>query len=646
MKKNAYLHEFNILMDRKVYLPNVSGMLRAYAEAQPRIGGAYQFMPFLFVRQEPEKIARTWDNPSVLAFSSSMWNHQLNLTLARRARELFPEALIVFGGPHVPTRAEKLLEDYPFVDVAVRSEGEVTFADLLARFLEGKDFSGVDGIVYRDPVTNECVRTKDRSLVDINELPSPYLAGLYDEFLDRRGNVEYQVILETNRGCPFHCSFCAWGNSITKVRLFDIERIKREIDWVGEKQISYVFGADANFGMFPQDKRIAELFVEKKHQDGYPKVFRVCYGKNATDRIFEVAKLLEASKMTAGVTVSFQSTDPRTLILIGRSNIKIDTYRELLKRYRREGISVYTELVLGLPGETYESFARGIEEVFQAGLYDQVGIFLCEVLPNTEMDHPDYAELHGIETKRIELAETHAVRRQPGEVREYEDIVVSTRAMPREDWKRSVTLAWMAQTLHGLKLGFFIALYLFKRFGVRYTELFEHLIAEGADRDRFPVFAREYMFFAEYLEGLLSGKPQCVFLDEFGRISWQIEEATFLRLSGDLAEFCREFQVLVEKLLRERGIDFEPEEVREVVSYQLARSACMDPSRPREWRFSRNLPEYFDRLMRDLPTDIQKKPQTLAVAATDYGGKKGEFARQVIWYGRRDCRTLESATWY
>jgi len=49
--KNVYLHEFNILMAGKVYLPNVSGMLRAYAEVQSRIIETYKFMPFLFVRQ-------------------------------------------------------------------------------------------------------------------------------------------------------------------------------------------------------------------------------------------------------------------------------------------------------------------------------------------------------------------------------------------------------------------------------------------------------------------------------------------------------------------------------------------------------------------------------------------------------------------
>lgn len=646
MMKRVYLHEFNILMERKAYLPNVSGMLRAYAETMPQIADSYEFMPFLFVRDRPEEIARVWDNPSVLAFSSSMWNHELNLTLAKRARELFPETLIVFGGPHIPTRAAKLLKQNPFVDVAVLGEGEATFAELLIAFLAGRDFSKVAGAVFRHSETKECVRTQDRELVDVNQFPSPYLSGLYDEFLDRRDEIEYQVILETNRGCPFRCSFCYWGNGIAKVRTFDMGRLQAEITWFGERRISYVFGADANFGMFPRDYEIAELFVETKRAKGYPQAFRVCYGKNATDRIFKVAKLLETSGLARGVTVSFQSTDRQTLVNIGRSNIRIDVYRELLRRYRREGIRVYTELILGLPGETYESFVRGTEEVFQAGLYDQVGIFLCEVLPNTEMDDPRYVSIHGIQTKRIELVEPHALKRPPGEVPEYEDIVVATNSMPLADWKRSAMLAWMAQLLHGLKLGFFVALYLFNRFGVKYTELFEHLIQEGKDARRFPIFARELFLYAEYPEGLLAGKPQCVFLDEFGRISWQIEEATFLRISEDLAEFYGEFETLARGLLKAREVRFTNSEVVEVFFYQFARMASLDPGRPKECRFAYNLPEYFDRLLHDAPTAIELKHQTLVVKATDYRGDKEEFARRVIWYGRRDCRALEPVTWH
>lgn len=643
--KNVYLHEFNILMAGKVYLPNVSGMLRAYAELKSQIAVAYKFMPFLFVRQRPEEIIRKWDNPSVLAFSSSMWNHQLNLFLAKKARELFPKSLIVFGGPHISARVEEFLEQNSFIDVVVRGEGEVTFAELLIEFLDSRDFSKVAGIVYRHPHTNEIIRTQDRELVEVDELPSPYLAGFYDEFLDHRDGIEYQVILETNRGCPFRCSFCYWGNGTNKIRVFDMNRVKKEIEWIAEKEIQYVFGADANFGMLPRDREIAEFFVKLKQLSGYPHAFRVCYGKNATDRIFDVAKLLEANGLTRGVTVSFQSTDQQTLVNIGRKNIKVDAYRDLLRRYRNEKIRVYTELLLGLPGETYESFARGIEEVFQAGLYDQVGIFFCEVLSNTEMDDRDYIARHGMKMKRLELVEPHAVKRSPGEIPEYEDIVVTTKSMPLSDWKRSAMLAWIAQSFHGLKLGFFVSLYLFQKYGIKYTEFFEYLIKAGSDTASFPIFSREIAFYSEYLENILNGKPQCVFMDEYGKISWQIEEVTFLRVSENLKDFYGELEVLVMNFLETKKNKFFKEEVGEVVLYQFARMANPNTDRSKECVFLYNIPEYFDKLLCDSPVGIVSKTQTLIIEAKIYNNKE-EYAKQVIWFGRRDCRAIESVVWH
>ena len=638
------LHEFNILMDQKVYLPNVSGMLRAYAESIPEIRKGYQFAPFLFVRGKPDSIVAQWDSPSVLAFSSSMWNHQLNLTLAARARQLFPDALIVFGGPHLPTVIEQFFVECPFVDVAVLGEGEVAFAEVLLVHAKKGDLATVSGIAFRSPATGKGVRTQPGKLVDLNELPSPYLAGYYDDALSSRGGMEYQVILETNRGCPFRCSFCYWGNGEAKVRQFDLERLRREIGWLADKEIPYVFGADANFGMIPRDREIAELFAEAKRSRGWPRKFRVCYGKNAADRVFDTARVLEDNDLSKGVTVSFQSTDPETLIQINRKNIKLEVYRDLLRRYRQAGMRVYTELILGLPGETYESFSRGIEEVFQAGLYDQVGIFLCQVLPNTEMDFEDYRRKHRIETRRLELVETHSVRRSPGEVTEYEDIVVSTRTMPLTDWKRAATLAWMAQTLHGQKLGFFVALYLFQRFGIKYTELFEYLIERGQAAN-FPIFSREITRYREYLDDLLLGRPQCVFLDEFGEISWQTEEVTFLHLCHNPEMFYAELEELVGQLISRRGIEFCRDELSQVIKYQFARISSLNLGKPESYFFTYNIPQYFDSLLNDGSCELIAKDQEMRVRVIDYGNDPKEFARQVIWFGRRDCRTLEEVTW-
>ena len=159
------------------------------------------------------------------------------------------------------------------------------------------------------------------------------------------------------------------------------------------------------------------------------------------------------------------------------------------KRYHEEDIPVYTEFLLGLPGETYDSFVRGIDRAIEAGLHDQLNIFFCEALPNSEMADPDYVKQHGIKTQRVELAEFHATKRKPGEVVEYEDIVVATDTMPVTDLKRAATFAWMIQILHGLKLGFFVLAFLNDRFKVKYSDFCNYVLDEIGCPGDYPVMS-------------------------------------------------------------------------------------------------------------------------------------------------------------
>src|SRR5262249_49477223 len=149
----------------------------------------------------------------------------------------------------------------------------------------------------------------------------------------------WYLIWETNRGCPFSCTFCDWGSAVAaKVYTFDLERLQREIDWMAEHRIEYVYCADANFGILPRDLQIAEYAVASRQRHGYPASLNVQSTKNATERAWRIQKLLTGSMNTIGVTVSFQSLDPHTLKTVRRDNISPRTFQELQRRYASEGI--------------------------------------------------------------------------------------------------------------------------------------------------------------------------------------------------------------------------------------------------------------------------------------------------------------------
>ena len=62
----------------------------------------------------------------------------------------------------------------------------------------------------------------------MDRLPSPYLDGTFDGFYQEYHNEFSGIIWETNRGCPYECAFCTWGNLPSrKIREKPIEQVKR-----------------------------------------------------------------------------------------------------------------------------------------------------------------------------------------------------------------------------------------------------------------------------------------------------------------------------------------------------------------------------------------------------------------------------------
>ena len=78
-------------------------------------------------------------------------------------------------------------------------------------------------------------------------------------------NYKWQATWETNRGCPFKCTFCDWGSATaSKLRKFEEERLYKEIDYFTEKKIDYINCADSNFGIIKRDLNLASKLAENK----------------------------------------------------------------------------------------------------------------------------------------------------------------------------------------------------------------------------------------------------------------------------------------------------------------------------------------------------------------------------------------------
>ena len=649
-KKNVYFNEFNIMMSNITYLPIVSGLLRAYAETSSEILSHYLFKPFLFHIDTPESIVQQYEEPFLAAFSLSMWNEQLNLVVARAVKERFPACIILFGGCQVPHDPRTYFEKYPFVDMAVRGEGENPFREILRRLALNESLVGVPQLTWRDPETGAIhFNPAEGTFVsDLDVFPSPYLKGIYDELMTTRRDLVFQGIIETNRGCPFLCSYCYWGKGglSRKYRFHSLERVFAEIQWLGEHGILYIFNADSNFGVHRRDIEIAKYLVETKLRFGFPEKFRSCYGKNTNERIFRIGKLLHQHQLEKGITISFQSMSPTVQENIRRDNIKVDVARDIQKRFNDDGIPVYTELILGLPGESLDSWVDGIHKVLETGLKNQLFVYPCQLFPGTELADPNYRKQFAIDTQRVVLTEIHGKLRRDDWVPEFEHLVVGTKTMSRADWQKMQVFSWVVMTLHSLKFGFFILAYLAGRLGVRYRDILLFIVECDYPPEYGQIFREEIAVFWQKTHNILNGAGRGCVLVEYGELYWDEEEASFLRLSERIDLFFEQFQELIEYFLQERGISYDSEELEEVFRYQRIRIPFLHQPDCLSARFEYNFPEYLDGMMGSEPPSLRKKSQILETSPVDFSGDKKRFAREVLLWGRKSDNLLIKTRWW
>lgn len=344
--------------------------------------------------------------PGVWLFSNYMWSSEINLKISDAVKRHSSLNLTIHGGPSTPDYQQKSQEffaSYSSVDICVHGEGEASIVGVIENIEKDKagrvafkedSLSEVDGITFRSlSNAEEVVRTKSRARLKQPEvIPSPYVEGVFDVY---GGKVE-AAIIESNRGCPFGCTFCDWGSATNqKVRKYGLERVREELDWIIEQSVKVLWIADANFGMYDRDIELAQYIVDQKAKYGFPQEVVVNYTKNTTWRLAEIIKIFSSGGIISQGVISIQTTDESTLKVINRKNIKTKKYDELTQIFSDSQLPLSTDLMIGLPGSTVDSFKSDLQRYFDRDI--SVKAYPTQLLPNSPMADPNYMAEHQIE---------------------------------------------------------------------------------------------------------------------------------------------------------------------------------------------------------------------------------------------------------
>lgn len=577
-------------------LPLAAGQLYSRLRIDNILADRFDLPEIIFRRpRDPNEFAAQLDEVFVIGFSCFLWNVHASLEAAKAVRERFPEALIVLGGPSIPkdpTYSVEFIRDNPFIDVIACGEGEEVFVSLCRHHMEERFFADIPGLILHDRTSGEIHRTAPEQVPVMENLPSPYLDGTFDAIHGHHADEFSGIIWETNRGCPYRCAYCTWGNlPSNRIREKPIEQVRGEVEWIGRNGITYIAMSDANFGIRQRDIDVAHLLAECKRKYGVPNFISVSWVKNSHANVLKIADILNECGIGFRVTLSLQSLNPDVLQAVKRSNIKRSDYEEIRKVYHRERLFSYTELILGLPLETNESFLDGIEECLSDSIYDQLYIYPCLLFPNTALASKEYRDRYGIESIRV--WNRYTKNKEHEQIDEQVEIVTGTRTMPRIDWRDTFVMSYYTLALHDGRLAFFILQHLKRRYDVRITDLIAH-VRDRALSGGFPVLAQSFRRLFQTAEKVQNeGASHLIEPAAFNGVPFDPPEGTFLDLMMDRKSFYQEFLAIVTAYLADRDIDVDTDELHDLFRFQEAVVAHPDGPENETLVLEHNWVDYF-----------------------------------------------------
>jgi len=312
------------------------------------------------------------DEPEFVGFSLYLWNVERSLHLAREVKRRSPRTTILVGGPEVGP-------DNPFVlgqrgfDIAVTGEAEDTFAALMDRLLDGRDPAGLPGVAVRKPLGLSAFGPQANASFPLTDYPSPYLEGLVPVDPQR------STYVETVRGCRSHCTFCFYPRSSSVLRTLDVAQSGSLISALREKGARDLSFLDPTFNHRPGFEELVEA-IGRANPGRTMSFFAEVRAEGLTPAHAQ-------SMAKAGFTrleIGLQSVNRETLKRVkrGGSPEKVAGAARML---HDAGIELLVDLIIGLPGDTADDVARGVDFLLENGLGDEAQVFPLSLLPGTAM---------------------------------------------------------------------------------------------------------------------------------------------------------------------------------------------------------------------------------------------------------------------
>ncbi len=302
--------------------------------------------------------------PKIVGLGVYIWNVEQTTRLVADLKRIAPEVIVVLGGPEVSYETDQLTVSQ-LADYVITGEGDLAFAALCGKLLAVGVSGSRETAHSRDIARTSSTRIIHAPVPVLTELKLPY--DLYsDEDIANR-----VLYVEASRGCPFTCEFCLSALEIP-VRQFPLDEFLAAMEQLlarGARQFKFV---DRTFNLNLRVSRAILSFFLERYQPGMFLHFELIPDR-LPDSLQELIVQFPSGALQFEVGIQTFNTEVSDLISRQQDNDLVDQNLTWLTRNTK--VHVHADLIVGLPGESFDSFGAGFDRLVRLKPHEiQVGI--------------------------------------------------------------------------------------------------------------------------------------------------------------------------------------------------------------------------------------------------------------------------------
>lgn len=309
------------------------------------------------------------EKADMIAFSCYIWNVQFIKELINVIKLIDENIEILVGGPEVSYDSRTFIENNN-IDYLIGGEGEETYRELIkAKIDDNKSIKLIKGLYTR--FDNDIYYGGRRELMAMNETVFPY---------NKKDSFENKIVYyEASRGCPYNCIYCL-SSTIHGVRFLSLDRVKEELKFLIDKKVALIKFVDRTFNCNPEFamgiwKYLIDIDTDTRfHFEISADIFNE----------EEISLLLEAPANRFQFEIGVQTTNDTVLGNINRHVKYEDIKRSIIKLQKNKGIKLHLDLIAGLPGENFESFANSFNQIYDLNP-DEIQLGFLKLLKGSQM---------------------------------------------------------------------------------------------------------------------------------------------------------------------------------------------------------------------------------------------------------------------